>query len=191
MEVILQATLAGATDDDDGLDKISHTASRVLYNARERRGWIVMELPKEVYGGRVWQLRLMESEPQRGQRGHEQWQAALYGFRNRLKMGVRRGDHDDVAEGFAAAVAIPLSPICSFLLAKGIAIPGSLEEYGSLKALAAKTFKSILDGSGDDEQKAERCIVQGMKKLGLAKDKAESLFDFEGKQVARRVLREK
>jgi hypothetical protein len=58
----------------------------------------------------------------------------------------------------------------------------SAEDYGQAMARVRAAFARSMDAASwdgfDDEDRGERLVIQGLKALGMEKNKAESLYDF-------------
>jgi hypothetical protein len=184
---IVRATLAALLQGDDAaLGKLAHVAVRTLEHARaaqhEATGTWMITLPKETYAEHEVWFPLADVVPAKKRAdGRPHYVRTL---RNTVVWWIEQGlSTDDLAMHFLMLVQSPFFSI-PMLRDEGVdpLAPGRLEEIQQAFAARLDNFRANL--SSDD--RAERLIIAGMQAIGMPKDKAESLFDFEKKREKRR-----
>jgi hypothetical protein len=181
---IVRAALAAVVREDDAsLEELARAAMQSLRRARiaqERAtGTWMLTIPAGTYEhGDAVAFSLSDVVPEKkrsdGRRRH------MVILRNTMAMWIGQGDgNDELAEVFMSHAESPFTTL-PMLRDEGV------WPFRSDALKKVRKALSKIDRGGSCDYQAERVIIQGMKALGMPKDKAESLFDFEKKATKRR-----
>jgi hypothetical protein len=184
---ILRATLAAILQgDDESLAKLDAVALRALERARgaqhQATGTLMITLPHGTYPDHDISFSVADIVPEKKRPDGRPLHLVI--LRNTLAMWIGKWNLStvDLARQF-------------LLFSQGFGTLAILRDEGvdpfksdALQMLhdAFVHLISRFDPKVSEEDRAERLLIAGMKALGMSKDKAESLFDFEKKATKRR-----
>jgi hypothetical protein len=186
---ILRATLAAILQgDDENLAELDAVALRALERSRTRQyeatGTLMLALPKGTYPDLNLDLALSVADVVPEKKRPDGRPQHIVILRNTMAMwiGEWKLSTNELAEQFL------LGAQCFGTLA--ILRDEGIDPFklGALQLIHDAFVRLIrrFDPKVTEQDQAERLLVAGMKALGMSKDKAESLFDFEKKATKRR-----